>query len=267
MHLPIHRIIRFIFYPFTGRIRLGEGGLLIFNASHAWSATHDAASAVFQSLLSLIVLCALYGFNDYVDREADLKNPKKNAQFSREILEQAPLFLAVNLLLSAAALLCCYLYLGFSHALALFGLFAVNISYSLKLKAQPVADILIVFAWGAFYILIAGKQHVHLAATVGVMTAIAHVFQMLTDKETDAKNKLNTSVLFFKNSEKSLVLLLFAVLGVFLFYQTNLLTAASVVLPVFLFLLTRNVTFSWYLSRFYFFAIWVVMLHRCYGIF
>jgi len=255
----------FITRPLYHRIRLGEGGIIIFNLAHAWYATQSVSQTTIQTLISTLVLCALYGYNDFTDREADMNNPKKDSAFCKDIYEHASIFLTVNIVLSTAAFILCLVLIGKFQAVAVASLFAVNVAYSSKLKSIPVADIITVLIWGSLFVMIAGNPNMPLAVTAGIMTGIAHIFQMLTDKTSDTKNNVKTSIVYFQRAEHWLIVSLYALLSLFLFYQSNAVLAASTLIPLSLYLITRKVAFSWYLSRLYFFVIWIVLLYNQYA--
>ena len=98
-------VFRFILKPLTDRMKLGEGGIAVFNLTHAWMATHNIVATILCFALSLFCLSVLYGFNDFTDRKNDQHNPKKDQHFVQQILHHPKLMLSVNVLASIALLL------------------------------------------------------------------------------------------------------------------------------------------------------------------
>src|SRR5215470_14390040 len=69
--------LRGVAAPLYHRVRRGEGGLLIVNATLAlkWYPVREALSLVAISFISLL---SLYLFNDLIDARDDRQNPKKD---------------------------------------------------------------------------------------------------------------------------------------------------------------------------------------------
>ena len=91
----IHKTFLLIFKPYTNRIKLGEGGLVVFNITHSLMAEEWSYKVLFSGILSFFVMCALYGFNDFKDAEEDMVNPKKDLGFIELILDNKGLFFVI----------------------------------------------------------------------------------------------------------------------------------------------------------------------------
>ena len=265
----MHRAIvylRFIYKPLTNRIQLGEGGIALFNVTHTWLATGDIIRTVFSAILSAITLCALYGYNDYKDRDVDLINPKKDHPFVQSIILESKLFLLLNLLLSFSLIVLCGLYMDATHAAFMMVLLGINFVYSNKLKAIVGLDLFIVMAWGGVFTLLSDVISFKLAILAGIMTGIAHFFQMLLDLDSDKESKISTTLVRHWDKAALVIIILSAILGaVLLLFSKNPLIAISAVLPVIFYFISSRVMVSWFLSRVYFFSIWMWMLNMIYG--
>lgn len=258
--------LRFLFKPLTDRFKLGEGGLALFNITHAWYATHDYFATLVCAVMSLLVLCAIYGYNDYIDRQRDLQNPKKEQAFVRQINSHASLFISLNGLLSVVLLIAAFFFIGKMQAVALLALLVINASYSNKLKAIPRADILVVAMWGGTFTLITPVMNYQLALLAGVMTGIAHLFQMLTDETTDRQTNVSTTIVKYPRS-KYVVLcgLTVALMFTLHFISSINYCSLSAVLPLVFYLIIKQVSVSWFFSRVYFAAVWLLLLTTIYG--
>lgn len=263
----IYTTLQFIFKPFTDRVKLGEGGLVVFNALHSAWASKSVLITIKESILSLLVITVLYGFNDYIDRAADLKNPKKDQSFVQAINTNPFLFLSLNLALSLLGLILVYLLLGSDKGLVLLALFIVNVLYSLWLKSFVIADILVVIAWGGLYAMLAGKLNWKLAAITGVMTGIAHIYQMTSDKPCDEANHVQTSAVRWPAALPASMALLCGITGYLLQTQLAGLWSLSACLPILFFIFGKNISLSWHASRLYFAICWLALLITTYGSF
>jgi hypothetical protein len=258
-------VISFILKPYINRVRLGEGGLVVFNLFHSIYAHHSPQLIVAEVIISFFVMCALYGFNDYYDRHNDIKNEKKDRRFIYSIIQNELLFIALNVLLTAATALCALVLLGYEKALIVLLVYAVNFLYSAKLKSIPLIDITTVAIWGALYVMISGEIQWMPALIVGTMTCMAHVFQIITDKVPDSESKISTTVVAMPGSEIFILSALCILLGACLFASLGSWAALTAVLPVSIYGITKRVTLSWYISRVYFFICWVALLTSYYA--
>ena len=255
----------FIYYPLYQRILKGEGGLIIFNISHSWMIHGLEKNFFFESFLSVLIMCLLYGFNDYSDRVYDLSNPKKPQHFIEKISSHATFFIIQNILLSALCILIGFYFLGFTKGLVLLFLFLANMLYSKKLKSTPVFDILIVIVWGALYVTFIGQLDWLIYFTVGIMTGIAHLYQTLTDEVSDRASNIKTSAVSLPHLKFYILLAHCVLLAVLIYIPLDIYWAFSAFLPLLVYLLTKRISISWHFSRFYFAICWLQLLYLQYG--
>lgn len=257
--------LQFIFKPYFNRVKLGEGGLVIMNLVHSVLSRRDFRVILAEFLLSFFVMCALYGFNDFLDRKADLINEKKQTTFTLSIIKYERWFLILNMSLMCLTVLFT-VYLGdYTKTLTLCCLYVVNSLYSYKLKSIPIIDFVAVIVWGGLYVLLSGPFNIVLALIVGVMTGIAHLFQTMTDYAADTKNKVNTSIVAIPGREMLFLAVQCLFLGTLLNQAVSIWVGLSATLPFLLFYLSRSIVFSWYVSRMYFFICWLFLLFSIYG--
>ncbi len=261
----IHKTFLLIFKPYTNRIKLGEGGLVVFNITHSLMAEEWSYKVLFSGILSFFVMCALYGFNDFKDAEEDMVNPKKDLGFIELILDNKGLFFVILSFIQILTIIASYFYFGIEISLFLISLYFTNYLYSKKLKSIPIADIIIVCLWGGLYVCLVGSFNWKLMTIAGLMTGVAHFFQVITDKDSDERNRIITSAKFKGVWAKLLLFILCSLLfGVLAFVDGWQLGFISLI-PFFVYFFSKNVVFSWYISRFIFFVLWIVTLFYIYG--
>ncbi|MCW5906378.1 MAG: UbiA family prenyltransferase [Chitinophagales bacterium] len=264
--MKVAHILRFVFNPLLLRLQLGEGGITLFNTVHCWLATHNPLLTTGCTALSLLTLCALYGFNDYIDRHRDAQNPKKHQPFVALINEHNKAFLITNALLSAALVLTALAFYGTTQAASLLLLLGINCIYSLRLKTLPLADIVIVTLWGSAITLLVPVIHLPLSLVAGIMTGIAHIYQMLGDKESDTQNGVTTAITRYPKTASVQILLLCLLLGVSIYWlRQNILWSATAVLPFVCYYLIKKNETAWLFSRLYFAIVWLMLLYNTYG--
>ena len=258
-------LVGFIFKPYFYRVKLGEGGIVFFNLLFAAYTYRDVKCVILQTIVSFIVMCALYGFNDYHDREKDRDNPKKDNNFTLEIIRHEKLFLLLNFCLTIGTIVFVFFFLSHFKAVIILFLYIINYLYSVKVKGIPILDLIIVVIWGSLFIAISGKFQLSLILIAGVMTGIAHLFQMITDKEVDKHNNITTSIVQMPKGEIVLLTSICLILGILLYSTIGIYWAVSCILPVIVYIISSNVTFSWYLARVYFLICWIALLNLFYG--
>ena len=81
-----------LFKPYLFRLRKKEGGLLAFTITYSWF-TKPSLWYFFISLAvtSLTFIC-LYAFNDFSDKFNDLRNPKKDKEFTKLLINHPLIF-------------------------------------------------------------------------------------------------------------------------------------------------------------------------------
>ncbi len=261
-------LLQLLLYPLLLRIRLGEGGIVLFNVTHTWFATKSGLQTFIVAILSTVVLCTLYGFNDYIDRKRDMLNPKKNKSFVALVNQHHNIFLLLNVVLSTTLLIAFYNIYSANHAKYVLLLITVNAVYSLSIKKIPFADIVIVAFWGSAITLCVPVANIELSVIAGIMTGIAHVYQMLSDKDTDQQTSVSTAIVRYPNTASTQIFLLCFILATSLYYTLgNKLIAASAVLPLFFYFMLKQHEVAWHLSRIYFATIWLMLLYSVYGSF
>lgn len=261
----VKRGVGFFLLPYFNRLKLGEGGLVVFTLFHSIFA-HDNWLLIAQEFsLSFLVLISLYGFNDYKDRRKDLANEKKDKIFVAQIIESEKLFLSINTITTLVCIFGSFFIRGPLGGLFVLLVYAVNYIYSIKTKSMPIVDLFSVVLWGACFILTSGHFNLTLFFAAGVMTGIAHLFQMLTDKHVDQINATNTSVVYYWGKEWVLLMILCLILCGVLYFSTSWYWALSGLIPLLVFKITNHVNYSWHISRFYFFVVWIGLLNSIYG--
>jgi len=258
--------LRLAFYPLILRIKLGEGGIALFNVVHAWFSTHSPVQTTLVAIFSIMTLCVLYGFNDYIDRNRDALNPKKNKQFVALINEFQKEFFLLNLFLSGLLMLGYFLFIGKIQAIYFLLLLVINAFYSLRFKSIPFLDLLTVITWGAAITLCVPVVSFDFCFLAGIMTGIAHVYQMLIDKETDRETHVNTAIARYPQSAFIQIFILCCILALsFVYHESNLWLFVSSMLPLVFYVIIKNYKLAWFMSRFYFAVVWLLLLYLKYG--
>lgn len=252
--------------PLTNRVKLGEGGLLVLNVIQLIPQGKPIPLFLLECALSFLVLCVLYGYNDYTDAEHDRINPKKELSFVELILANRPLFYHLIVFVQLATIMLYFIFKGWQIAFCLVLLYLINFLYSKKVKQMPFADIVIVAVWGGLYLSLAAHFQWALIFVSAVMTGIAHFFQVHTDKDADTLNQVTTSAVAFPAWDKwqLLVLCSFLAAGVYLIAGYWLLSLLSF-LPFLFYLVSRKIVVSWHLSRLTCFIIWLIILKGIYA--
>ena len=77
INTKLQTLMCFMFQPLVERLKIREGGLIFFNITLSIFFYKNGYMVLMQAALAVLCMSALYGFNDYADRAADLINPKK----------------------------------------------------------------------------------------------------------------------------------------------------------------------------------------------
>lgn len=176
--------------PLAHRLRRGEGGLLLVNASLAWK-EYPRRGAISLAAISTLTLLALYLFNDIIDAPQDQQNPKKDRELADMYVGARGVFLTGWLLLSTVALVAAT-WLDARAGLGVGAVALINVAYSLFCKKVPMLDLVWVSLWGAAYASIVTGTVVWIVM-VGTMTAVCHIYQASEDRDADATNGVATS--------------------------------------------------------------------------
>lgn len=239
---------------------------MLFNVIHTWFYSRSLMQAIFTGMHSAVTLCALYGYNDYKDCQRDVMNPRKNQSFVAEINTYSRSFLLTHVMLSALSIVSA-IYFGIMQAVAAVVLFLVNTLYSNRLKSTPLADVFTVAVWGGLFTLIIPSVNYKLAVLAGVMTGIAHLFQIMTDAETDRKTGVLTTAVAFPQKLTVVLVLLSFILAALIGWITEVWMFASLTaLPLAISLLARSVGGRWLAWRFFFVIVWIGILLKLYEV-
>lgn len=256
----ICRAVRFITLPYYNRILLGEGGLVALNFFRTLFLHHSGLLIATDTVVSLLTMCLLYGFNDFTDRYHDAQNPKKDQHFVRELIDHPSLFIITHCALTISLVVFAYLFFGWAKPAIMIVLLLVNIGYSKLFKATPILDIIAVSVWGGLFIMLVDPVDADLAITAGLMTGIAHIYQILTDQDTDRATNIKTSAVAIPQFERWGIILLSIGLVLFLFRLHGAFFAVTGIFPIVINLLIIRTEIKWHLSRFYFALCWVLLI-------
>lgn len=240
-----------VFAPLFERFRLGEGLLLAINAVIVLALGPPLLRGTAQLVFSLVVIAALYSFNDLVDCQADRSNPKKNQRLVGTFIEYEREFTAFLYGLKLALVALAWAILGPHTAFVVAAIFAINMLYSLWVKGVPFADILLVGAWGGVYAALPDTPW-RVCLLVGIMTTVSHVFQILVDRDVDARNDVHTTAVHSPRSVSAVLAGACVALYVALIGPLGPFWALSAGLPLGFHRLAPSVEAAWMLSRVYF---------------
>jgi 4-hydroxybenzoate polyprenyltransferase len=262
----INLFIRFILLPYLNRLKLGEGGLVFFNLLHSCIYHSDFNDLQLDIVISFLTMCSLYGLNDFLDRKIDLSNPKKNHQFVILLNNYPIVYILQYVAVTIVIIVLTYFQFGVQKILVLISLILVNAIYSLRIKGIPIFDVLFVCLWGGLFTLLAGPVDYSLAIAVGLMTGIAHIYQVLTDRDVDAIDNIRTSAVVFLRFEKAGVVLLSTGLFVSLMSILPMTLAATSFFLIIVNFTGLSILTKWHLSRIYFAFCWLSLLFFKYKI-
>lgn len=253
------------FAPLWDRFLRGEGALVAINAAILWFAQPGLYAALIALGLSFLVLAVLYCFNDLHDAEADRNNPKKNQLLVEAFLQNQRAFYYYLGAVKLGLVLLTYALLDTRTATAVFAVFVVNMLYSLWAKGVPLVDILLVGAWGATYSALASPPW-RICLLVGVMTSVTHIFQILSDREADTKNRVRTTAVFSAAATTGSLAVVCAALGLGLVSALGPVWSLTAFVPLVLHLASLTTNTAWWLSRIYFGVTLIVALGGFHGV-
>lgn len=253
--------LAFITKPYMYRIKKMEGGLLLFALSYSWLTKESLVIFWLNLLLSSITYFCLYAYNDFIDRYDDLSNPKKDRAFVQQLIKHPTIFNAsyTTLILVLAAI--SYIFFGPYKLLVFFLVILTNTLYCKLLKGVPVADILIIIICSSLFVFLATMPEYELAVTAGIMTGMPHLFQMLTDKISDAKASVKTTVVRYPHATKITTAILCFLLAFVYFIFSLPHQAIASLLPIAVTFLPFSVERQWTITRLYFTLLWVSQLY------
>lgn len=185
------RIVHAVAASLLHRIARGEGALLAINLSILALSGRSAGITLCAAVVSVLALIAMYAVNDLCDARDDLRNPKKDQDVVATYLEHrvAAALTCVALHVATIALAAAY---DPRAALAAASVMLANLVYSLRFKGIPVVDVAWCGLWGTLYAAIVTAD-AQLLSTVGVMTAICHLYQTLDDVGSDTASGITTT--------------------------------------------------------------------------
>jgi len=250
----------FLFFgPLLERFRRGEGALIGVNAALLWAQGRTGLSGLAALLLSFAVLAALYSFNDLRDATDDAKNPKKNPRLVRAFVERQRAFSIWIQAIQVLLVIFAFSLLGARPALTLVCLFAVNTLYSLWLKGVSFVDVPVVGLWGGLYVGIVSAP-LHVCVLVGLMTMIAHIFQILEDREIDGATGVRTTAVRSTRATAALLATTCAFLAVMLSFELSAIWGVTALFPLALYRGLAGTGLAWMGSRIYFGGVLLVVL-------
>jgi len=246
------------------RFRRGEGGLLAINVTLVAFARPTALVGASQIAISALLLAAVYAINDWRDAEDDRRNPKKNQKLVGMLVEFRRPFFVWLCAMQLALIVFSWAAVGPAAAVAVAAMVAINFIYSWRLKGVPIADLFIVFAWGASYVASVTPPW-SLWVAIGLMTGIMHVFQTQEDRDVDVANDVLTTVAGSARARYGAVALQCAGLYLALLGSLGPLLAASAFVPVLLQRLFVDNAKAWMASRIYCGIVVLAVLRVVYG--
>lgn len=246
--------------PLHNRLRRGEGGLLLVNASLALKG-YPIGEAFGLAVISLICLLALYLFNDVVDARADQHNPKKDRFLADSYAHNRRTFLGVWLVTTGLAIGAAA-WFDTRAAVAVVAVSLINVAYSLVCKRVPLLDVAWVGLWGAAYASIVTEAPAWMIA-VGAMTSVCHIYQIVEDRVADTHTGIATSATLTTPVLSLLQAGLAGVLMVIAWTLTHGVAAATLVGLVVYWLTWRDrPRAGWLLAKGHFSVVWLYLLLR-----
>ncbi len=244
------------------RIRRGEGALLAINFSLIALQTGQGGDGA--RAAALVVVCTLaiglmYAFNDLHDAPVDWTNPKKDRRLIAVWVEHRRVGMLAIAALTLVTLGLALATLGPRATAAAAAVMIVNVAYSMRLKGAPVADIAIVWLWGALYAGIVSPS-VALVFLVGVMTGVCHLFQALGDRDSDAANHIDTTAVHSATLPRDVLIVLGVLMAVALYGTLGIVGAARAAIPLLFFCPVAVATVGWLLTKGYFAIVWLAVL-------
>jgi len=253
--------LRFTAMPFIYRLQKKEGGLLLYGALYVYLTSSSLLLVLANILLFTATSLILYSFNDFSDRFGDIKNPKKNKEFTKQLIEHPEIFTISHI--SFLVLTSIFAFYTFGNdKLFIFGLVILtNAIYCKLLKGIPIFDLLIILICGGLYVFLATTPNYQLAITAGIMTGMPHLFQMLIDIKADRKARVKTTVVRFPNSILvTTTALCLALATSFLVFKLPYLALASP-LSISIIFLPFSTPTKWMITRVYLTLMWLTQLY------
>lgn len=247
--------------PLGQRLRRGEGLLVALNASLAAIDHPGAAVLAARVGVSVATMLCLYFLNDVVDAHRDLHDPGKDQRFVAFCARHRPRLAWILAAEHAATLALALALLGPASAAAVLAVFAVNLAYSMSIKGRPALDVAWVALWGATYAMVtAVPVPPAVFAAVGLMTGVAHVFQITRDRDVDRRNEVRTSAVARPWLPTVQMSVACVALGACLGALLGPVAGASAAIPFVLYAGLPSNQSAWMLARAWFAIAWVALL-------
>jgi len=251
----------FLIMPFIFRVRKKEGGLLLFSTLYTIAVSDSTLLVIANITVFLSASLIVYSLNDFTDRYDDLNNPKKNKSFVKELINQPHVFAISHTAFIVAVLIFILAIFGW-YKMSVFLLVVItNALYCKWLKGTPIFDLVIIVLCGGLYVFLATMPEYELAVTAGIMTGMPHLFQMLTDKISDAKARVKTTVVRYPHATKITTAILCFLLAFVYFIFSLPHQAIASLLPIAVTFLPFSVERQWTITRLYFTLLWVSQLY------
>lgn len=253
------RIVRAVAASLLHRIARGEGALLAINLSILALGGRPTGVTLCAAVVSVLALVAMYALNDLCDARDDRRNPKKDQDVVATYLEHR-----VAVALTCVALHVATIVLAAAYdpraALAAASVMLANLVYSLRFKGIPIVDVAWCGLWGTLYAAIVTAD-AQLLATVGVMTAICHLYQTLDDRGSDAASGITTTAVRSRALSTSVLAAVCLLLALTVHGPLGLAWAFVVAAaPLALLLLGVRPLTGWLATKGLFAAAWIALL-------
>jgi 4-hydroxybenzoate polyprenyltransferase len=242
--------------PLWRRLRLGEGGLVGMATWVAASQSREFVTAASVFVLTLVLLTALYLYNDVCDRLIDAHNPKKLAEDRKLLVQHPRLFLCLSLALHAAVCLVAWRLLGPWPAACATALLLLGPLYSGVAKQVPGLDVVVVGLMGGAVVGLATSTQ-SLLLMAAAMTGISHAFQTRVDARSDRAAAVHTSGTAPAALRMPIWLALAGSLAATVMWKLGAIWASSVIIPYLLLSRSREPRKAWAWARVYFALVWI----------
>lgn len=242
--------------PLLQRLRLGEGGLFGMAVWTAAWQSRDAGTVLAVAAVALVLLAALYLYNDVIDRVVDAHNPKKLNEQRLALLARPHFFLAAALAAQVAAAAAAWWLLGAVAGAAAASLLLLNPFYSAVAKRVPGLDVVVVGAMGAALVALATAAPA-LLLLAAAMTGISHAFQTSVDRDADLAAGIRSSGTAPEPLRALIWLALTATLALAAYPTLGVAGSATAIVPLALARLGGDAGRGWAWARAYFGLLWL----------
>ena len=124
----------------------------------------------------------------------------------------------------------------------------------------------VVALWGALYAMVPGTElPLTVFAMVGVMTSIAHVFQITRDRDVDVVNAIRTSAVALPWLPTAQMAAACAGMAAHIGLQLGVWAGASALVPLVLYLALASNQVAWLAAKLYYGVVWLLVLTSLYA--